>query len=468
MHSAGAVNIGAPAASVSAAPWTVTPQPISGAVDLPVSCKDPDSEAETFLASEPVNPNHLAAVWSAGAPDSNTTISAASTDGGMTWTRTPIYGTGPCTDGPGDYVIDAWTSIGRDGRSYYDSFAGRVQADEDTADKEVLVAVSGPRGAAMGSWSRAVTLDDNESGARGVISRTSITADPNQRDRAWAVWGRFLDPLVQGIYVSRTDDGGKSWNAPVRVVDVRQDVVAPWQLVVRPAGDLVLFYAEFDAVGFAVTQGLAQAWPEPVRAIRSIDNGDHWFDVHDVTVEPALTVGRAASGPDGSLVFAWDELDENKVDETKSVDTVWVARSIDGGRFWSKTPVGRFSAGPLKNRIEGTVSVSPDVAVNDDGVIGVSYYAGSDKDDRKIARWFAHSGDEGKTWTRQLLSAPFTATTSCDLLAPCQQRGNGDGPQGAYQGIAPLGHGFGATFIVGTEDPENPTEVMFARIMPPD
>ena len=157
-------------------------------------------------------------------------------------------------------------------------------------------------------------------------------------------------------------------------------------------------------------------------------------------------LARAAASGDGSVYLVWNKLSGNAA-------VVRVARSVDGGRTWNPSvTVATFPRGPL-----GSLNVEPDIAVNPSGAIGVSYYNGAAGNGR-IARWFAHSIDGGATWVTQPLSGPFGFDTGSG--------GTGDGPQGAYQGLAPVGDGFGALFIVGTGQTANPTDVLFVRVDP--
>jgi hypothetical protein len=81
--------------------------------------------------------------------------------------------------------------------------------------------------------------------------------------------------------------------------------------------------------------------------------------------------------------------------------------------------------------------------------------------------WFAHSDDRGQTWEPIHLAGPFDLNTGhLDVT---------DGPIGGYQGIAPIGTGFGVLFAQATgrkwvlDDPETHedlTDVVFARLDP--
>jgi hypothetical protein len=432
-------------AGSASSPYVGSITVISGAVPgLPAGCTGVTVEGEPFVASEPDDLNHIVAEWSVGDPTgANTSVAAVSHDGGQTWDRSAIGGTGPCSGGPGDYVIDQWMSVGVDGRAYYESFAGHdLKPGESPIHMHTLVATSGDGG---NTWPTASAIDDNLYGATGIISRTSITADPNVAGRAWAVWARLVNPALQGIYVSRSDNGGASWGTPVKAADVPGGAAAAWQIVVRPDGGLVLFYGAMDTEGTIRGGLLGESTPSVATAVLSEDHGATWTSPVTVAPLPEYVLARAAAAPDGSVYLAWAQA-------AGAHGTVLVARSADGGRTWAApSTVDAFPAAVL-----GARYIAPDIAVSG-STIGVSYYDARAGGDR-IARRFAYSDDNGATWSGQQLGEAFSFETG---------GGTGDGPQGAYQGLTATANGFGAVFIAGTGVPSNPTEVLFASLSVP-
>jgi hypothetical protein len=445
-----AIIAGLRPAAAAEAPWRVTASVVaSGPIDgLPSSCTGMTNEAEPTLASEPGDTSHLVGIWSAGGKSgSNTSVAGVSRDGGATWTRTAIPATGGCTGGPGDFAIDEWAAVGVGGGAYFASLAGHEFgiSDPSPLDWQALVSASASGG---DTWAAASVIDDGVKGARGVVTRTSMTADPTQPGRAWAVWNRSVNPVFQaGIFVSRTDDGGGTWNSPVKAAaDPPGGIATAWQLVARPDGGLVLFYGELGTVSTITTGPGLMDGPTLARAVRSDDGGSTWSAPSTVADIPAYILGRAAAAGDGGVYFVWNELDGDTA-------SVLVARSDDGGITWSAPmTAAEFPAGQLGSRY-----VSPDVAVNAEGSIGVSYYDGT-PGNGTITRSFAHSTDRGGTWAAQPIFASFAFDPG--------GTGNGDGPEGAYQGLAPAGEGFGALFIVTTGDATNPTDVEFVRVEP--
>lgn len=415
--------------------------------ELPDTCAQAQSEGETMLAVDPADPRHLQAVWIAGAYNgTNTGIAAESFDGGRSWSATPIPGTGPCTGGTGDYVLDQWVSIGAAGHTYYYAYAGH---DGDATHTPLAKHTLASSAAAGQRWLPATIVDDNLQGAAGIISRTSITADPVVAGRAWAAWTRLLNPATDGVLVARTDDGGTTWQAPVVAAEVPAGAAAAWQLLATPSGDLVLLYGEADTT--ATARELArpvtgQAPPIANRALISSDGGLTWSAPVTIVDLAEFVLPRGAVGPDGRLYFVWAE-------RAGDAYALRFVISADGGRSWSSPlTTSEFDPGPL-----ALLDVQPDIAIDAQGVIGISFYSGASGDGR-VARWIAYSHDEGRGWDSMRLVAPFDYDTGSG--------GTSDGVFGAYQGLVPMNPGFGAVFIAGTGLADDPTDVVFVRVVP--
>jgi hypothetical protein len=415
--------------------------------DLPAECTYTTSEGETLLAIDPVEPQHLQVVWLAGHWEGpNTGIAAESLDGGRHWIASAIPATGPCTGGGGHDLIDQWVSVGGDGHSYY--YALSRDSDGPNTPQRAMrtLASAGARG---GSWQPAAIVDDNLQGATGLMSRTSVTADPRVAGRAWAVWTRLLNPATDGVQVARTDDYGVTWQTPVTAARVPGGAAPAWQLLVLPSGDLALLYGEANTAETAgeLLRGVTQD-PPPItnRAVTSSDGGLTWSAPADIVTLPEFVVPRGAVGPDGRLYMVWSEAVDDAV-------AVRFASSDDGGHDWSAAgTVAQLHPGPLR-----VLDVQADVAVNAQGVIGVSFYAGA-ADGDQVTRWFAHSNDGGEHWKSLPLAPAFDYDTGTG--------GTWDSVFGAYQGLVAMNPGFGATFIASTGLPDDPTDVLFVRVMP--
>jgi hypothetical protein len=173
-------------------------------------------------------------------------------------------------------------------------------------------------------------------------------------------------------------------------------------------------------------------------------------------VRPARTTGAhlpdsafpsAAAAPDGSVYVAFED------NTSASSGAIGLARSRDGGRTWTSTPLPGVSA----------YAFEPSVAVDSHGTVGVTWYdlRHDRRGDAALTAdvWFAQSGDRGASW-RQAHVAGLTNLRSAPLPA--------HNYVGEYQGLAALpGRGFAAIFTLAAPQARNgPTNIFFAQIGP--
>ncbi|GAA3732099.1 hypothetical protein HDA32_000535 [Spinactinospora alkalitolerans] len=125
------------------------------------------------------------------------------------------------------------------------------------------------------SWDEPVLLvDDPRDQAH---DKQSTTADPDDPDRVYAVWNAMDIPAEEHtLLLARSDDGGRTWEEPRSVY--RPEAPAGTvgaQILVQPDGSLLSVFFESDhAIGGPPSEDL----PEKIRAIRSTDGGDTWSD----------------------------------------------------------------------------------------------------------------------------------------------------------------------------------------------
>ena len=157
----------------------------------------------------------------------------------------------------------------------------------------------------------------------------------------------------------------------------------------------------------------------------------------------------AAVARDGTVYLGFER------DSSPTAGSLVVARSRDGGRSWTATPVGGISA----------FAFHPTIAVDAAGVVGLMWY--DLRNDRPgdaaltADAWFASSVDRGTSWRQVHLAGPLDLRS-----APFRANGH---QLGEYQGLAPLhsGRGFAAIFTVpGPLARNGPTDIRFARITP--
>jgi hypothetical protein len=434
-----AVAMCAPALAPTATYATVTAaSPYAGGCDgTSLGVVYAGAEVEPSVAVNPTDPANIVGVWQ---QDRSSTggarglATAASHDGGRTWTRSAAPPFTRCGGGNaannGDYVraSDPWVSFGADGTAWQIALALNGSWPLPDSNNAILVSNSTDGGA---SWSTPTVLIRDE--GPYLNDKESITADPHDSRYVYAVWDR-LDSAGSGpTYFARTTDGGASWEPPRRIYDpggTAQTINN--QLVVLPDGTLVVLFTRLPTT-------IPQSVTPAMLVLRSTDRGVTWSAPISVAtvqsvgtadaksgrlVRDGANLGSIAAGPRGELAVVWQDARFSG----GAVDDIAFARSDDGGRSWS-APV-RINGAP------GARAFVPVAHIRVDGVVGVGYY--DLRNDLPDARtlpadlWLTESGD-GVAWRETHIDGPF------DLMAAPNARGLF---LGDYMGLASVGNRF--------------------------
>jgi BNR repeat protein len=423
-----------------------------------------DAEVEPSLAVDPADPAHLVAAWqqdrwsNGGASG---IVSAVSRDGGRTWARSiaPLSrcaGGDPSNGGGYERASDPWVAIAPDGTVYEAS----LSFDRSSPAAAILVSRSTDGGA---TWGAPTTLTRDED-PDVAVDKESITADPSDARRVYAVWDRLTGlarnpPVGTGpTWFARTLDGGATWEKALPIYDPGFDAQTIGnQIVVLPGGALANLLV-------IVTNASSRAPTERIAVMRSDDQGASWGAPIAVAelldpgaVDPktklALRTGAlpsiAVDGASGALYVAW--ADARFSDGAR--DAIVLSTSRDGGASWS--------APSIVNGVPAASAFTPVVAVARSGRIGVVYADLRDDDPRDASRtlahaWLATSDDGGATWRDAPLGGPFDLRNAPDA----------DGLfLGDYQGLVGLDDGFAAAVaIANSGDAADRTDVYAARL----
>ncbi len=417
-----------------------------------------NAEVEPMVAVNPRNTQNLIGVWQQdrwSTGGARGLLTGVSQDGGQTWT-TRMAAFSRCTGGSaannGDYprATDPWISFGPDGAAYQSSLSFAGNALQPGSSSAMLVSRSADGGQ---SWSTpAVLIRD---GPQAFNDKDSITADPTDPRFVYAVWDRLDSDSHGPSYLSRTTDGGATWEPARSIFDPglnRQTINN--QVVVLPNGTLVNFFTQLDA-----TPGL------PANAqlllVRSNDKGVTWsapillspglaLGARDPdtgrNIRDAALLGSFAAGSHGELVAAWQDARFSNGQR----DGIAFSRSTDGGLTWSA---------PVQiNATATTQAFLPTVAVRADGTIGVTYYDlrnnTADAATLPTDIWLTRSSD-GVTWRETHVSGPFDLS-----IAPFD-----DGLfVGDYQALTSIGSLFVPFYVqTNTGDLANRTDVFDTR-----
>lgn len=402
------------------------------------------SEYDQVLAADPRDGRRLAAVWYQD--DQAGLVAASSSNGGRSWTTTPIPGFTSCGgDDRFTWVFDPWASTGADGRTYI--VASAVEGDPSMSpprDPLSYAAIATTSADGGRTWTDAKIVARFRDAA--VIDHTSVTADQRDPAKAWAMFTAIVIPGVSsGIFVSSTTDGGETWS------EARPALVAPANRLIvgsaiqpLPNGTLALVYAEMAAEPLLVT-GNYMSEETVFKSRLSTDGGETWSEATTIGSAAAsvfrdpdsgdpivrggvpFTFPSVSAGRDGSLHLAWSEI-------TSSTDSfIYYSRSRDGLTWEDARPVAAITG----------QGFTPTVAARDADDVAVSFYDFRNDNVGDGAGWttdvwLRHSSDGGRSWSESHLGGPFDYSGA--------STGGGSGfPHGDYMGLVN-----GDSTIVGT------------------
>lgn len=355
---------------------------------------------EIHLAADPADPESLlgaSMVWDA-AKGTYGVVAYASRDGGTTWKETFVMSTT-------GYVNDPAVAFGPGGTAYLSAFGA------DEGEQVEMFVHRSPDGGQ--TWSGAARVP--------AMDREWITVDHTGGTHHGRVYingtrgARGIDgPGASGMSLIHSNDGGATFQGPHTLVvsDPLHYVIGMGNSVVLSDGTLVVLLGQWrnrDAMmrpGDDMPPG-STGW---LKAVSSTDGGDtfaasstvaDWFMHFPGSMMPYLAVD-ASDGVFRDRIYAvW-------ADYRSGRGEILLASSGDKGKTWS-APVlvsddARIEDGERRDHF------MPMVAVNRDGVVGVTWY--DRRDHAGNAGWmprFSASLDGGETFLPSVAasSEPF-------------------------------------------------------------
>lgn len=487
---------------------------------------------EPTIAVNPKNKKHIVAVWQKDRISNGGALEAGisySKDGGKHWHKSKI----PfqiCEGGINQRSGDEWLSYSADGHKLYLCAAVLNATQEPNTQNQfgVAVTISEDDGA---TWSEPRYLfssmdyisDPTQQFANS--DKTSITADPNDSDRAIAVWATFNPATsshgnAQGSY---TVNGGKTWSAVQLVYDpfpdltahglsnnIQNDNHASNNVVVilpkkrgghkrRLSGDWLNFAVRVYAKpGATDAQFTADSFPfqfslTDIIAVRSKNHGKTWDSDAQIVVPSFVNnliytggytynnVGNITGGigtlmrndqtvpsynvnPRNGFLYVAYQSSEFRSDQLQQIGLV---TSRDGGHTWThgvqvnRTPTN--AANPQ--------AFAPFVAVTKNGRVGVLYFDFrnddlSDLSSTKMDAWLViyqevEKYDGGST----NIGLDFVEEIRLSKKSYIAQNGptttQGVMTDGDYQFLTAHGHDFYAIYTKSFDGPFNPATVFF-------
>lgn len=332
---------------------------------------------EPHLAAHPTDPKRLvaAAIVVPNGDFSATGCAAfASSDGGATWARHDL-GLKGCAD--------PWVAFLPDGTAVLTVLDG---------EGSLPVYRSADGGA---TWTKTADLGgghdhetlavDSKSGALYVLSVQSATEPASGKRR-------------DAVFAARSDDGGRTVGPPARYFPGNLSINTMTGAVLAD-GTLAVSYTEYARP----SEKDSQVWLEPSRAmlLRSHDGGKTfasptWISQGCGRSFPELAADASAAGSRDRLYF----LCNGRASGTSPMpdyERVMLWSSGDRGERWSDavTVAGGGGRSYARNAM---------IAVNRDGVVGVSWYDGRNEKNRTkqifqcLDLYFAASFDGGRTF----------------------------------------------------------------------
>jgi len=221
------------------------------------------------------------------------------------------------------------------------------------------------------------------------------------------LWAAFLQGDVSSVAVTHSTDLGRTW-APMTIVSGPTPGFDKPELAVR--GQTVAVAYDDDVNSFAsVSSDGGRTW-----AKQRIFAGDAGFQVP--------LAGGAGIDSRGDLFFAFESFDAAHADAADGPNSVWVARSGDRGRHWTRTIVDVSGAPPpctdcgydfLGAQMTLAVGSDDSVYLAWNGTLGPT-------DDGAAQRiFFARSVDHGRTYSprREVSTAPVGVAHAFPALA---------------------------------------------------
>ena len=281
--------------------------------------------------------------------------------------------------------LHPWVSFGPNGALYSLS----LTFDVFDTHNAIVVNKSIDGGQSWGP-AREITADDTNG-----LDKQSITADPYDANRVYAVWDRFLSPpghnasvqgkihaksFVEQSWFSRTTDGGTTWEPP-RVIynpGTHAGTIGNIVLVLPDATHTLLDGFILFADHKAPIRGTQ------IALVRSTDHGATWSKKAVVIAKTDPTFLGPTDPENGNLIrggelpdFAVDRV-SGKVyavwedDSLTGIDAIMFSQSSDGGLTWS--PAVKINQTPTSIPAGNQAAFTPTVKVAANGTVGVTYY----------------------------------------------------------------------------------------------
>jgi hypothetical protein len=372
---------------------------------------------ECWIAASPANRRFLVAV-SQSAPENaagavggpRRCMTAISRNGGETWREITL----PKQE---DGAFDPMAVAGTDGRIYVMQAVLTAPPGGGSARREGTIRV----------WS---TADEGRHWRGPAELKCPVapdhprmvvdTTDGPHRGRLYIAWNEVADTVFKKkfhIFLNYSDDGGQTFNDPILLGSEDDGKLVITEPIVLADGTLLVTYYQY----FFPLSGKRNEH-QPVYVLQSTDGGDTFgkpqkigevgssgwrYLRRDFGRAFTLPIFTADTSPTSRyrdrLYYVWD-------DATSGQSSIWLSMSSDRGRTWSKPRALNDNPAPTAG-MPPDFRMTPVVAVNRDGVVGVAWYDRRDDPTRRCWRqYFTASSDGGATF---LPNVAISSAGSC-------------------------------------------------------
>jgi len=365
---------------------------------------------ETSIALDPAAPERMVAVSAqflrtlGGPAVSN--FAYASADGGAAWRSVPTAN--PRGVGQGDDVVIAGPGVFHHVYLGADGFRDRRAKRGHTG----LYCTTSRDGGA--TWEAPVPLVEHINSTQPFEDKPGIAVDtvPDspRKGALYAAWTRFevygsKDPLHKShIYFTRSLDGGRTFDQPLRISDTPgtcvddSDTVEGAVPAVGPKGEVYVVWSGPRGLVFCSSTDGGETFGKE-RIIGTHPGG--WdFPVEGLGRANGMPVTKVdlSKGPRRGTIYV------NWIDQRNGDPDVFVMGSKDGGATWSE-PV-RVNDDPVR---DGKAQFFTWMAVDPaDGSVNVAFYDRRGLEGTRTGLTLARSLDGGKTWRNHRVDlAPF-------------------------------------------------------------
>lgn len=330
------------------------------------------SEVEVSQVVDPHDPDHILVTWQQDRyPDHGGAQgigAATSFDGGETWTNSVVPGISVCNGGLFMRATDPWGAIDADGTAYIMSL-GYNPGPNDLTNLSNSVLISRSEDGGL-TWGAPIIVAVSP----GILfnDKETLTADPNTPGLLYAVWNLYPTSVALPVF-ARSEDGGRTWTPPIPLPTSGGGSGA--QIAVLDDGTLV----EINGGTSTTSRDRGNTWSLPTE-FGSGSGPEGPPDVRGGAYIPSVST-------DGVSVFVtWSD-----------TYATFFARSDDAGSSWFVRMIG----GELDYPRRFTTAVT----AADSGTLAVMTYM----IDETFRSWLAlaTSDDGGQTWSEQPVTETF-------------------------------------------------------------